>query len=154
MKRVLSIIVSNEHGVLSRVVGLFSGRGYNIDSLTVAPIVNTEFSRINISTSEDNATFEQITKQLHKLIPVYKVLEDCEFVERECALIKISANENLSGLDTLLKSYGGNIAHSNDEFITICVNDTNERISNFIKTMKRFNPIDIARSGVLLMEIK
>ncbi|WP_267524848.1 acetolactate synthase small subunit [Campylobacter sp. MG1] len=154
MKRALSIIVSNEHGVLSRVVGLFSGRGYNIDSLTVAPTMNNEFSRINITTSGDDAAFEQITKQLHKLIPTYKVLEGCEFVERECALVRIGINENLAGLDSLLKSFNGSIAHSNDETITICVNDTSDRIDNFLKTMKKFNPIDYARSGSLLMEVK
>ena len=153
MRRALSVIVANEHGVLSRVVGLFSGRGYNIDSLTVAPIANSEFSRISIITSGDEAVFEQITKQLHKLISTYKVSENCDFVERECALVKISLKEDLSGLDILLKGYGGSIAHSNGDSITICVSDTSDRIDNFLKTIKKYNPIDYARSGALLMEI-
>ncbi|MBZ7985874.1 acetolactate synthase small subunit [Campylobacter sp. Cr9] len=152
MKRALSVIVENQHGVLSRVVGLFSGRGYNIDSLTVAPIAGTEFSRISIITSGDEAVFEQITKQLHKLISTYKVFENCEFVERECALVKISIDQNLAGLDSLLKGYNGTIAHSNDEYITLCVNDTGDRIDNFLKTIKKYNPKDCARSGVVLME--
>lgn len=153
MRRALSVIVANEHGVLSRVVGLFSGRGYNIDSLTVAPIADSEFSRINIITSGDEAIFEQITKQLHKLISTYKVSEGCEFVERECALVKISLKENLAGLDSIIKGYNGSIAHSNAEVITICVDDTSDRIDNFLKTIKKYNPIECARSGALLMEV-
>ncbi|MIJ59281.1 acetolactate synthase small subunit, partial [Salmonella enterica subsp. enterica] len=98
MRRVLSVIVLNEHGVLSRIVGLFSGRGYNIDSLTVAPLENKEFSRINIVTSGNERTFEQIVKQLHKLIPTYKVIESEEFIDKEMALVKIPLNENLGGL--------------------------------------------------------
>ena len=79
-RRLISVIVLNEHGVLSRIVGLFSGRGYNIDSLTVAPVPNTEFSRVSIVTSGDGKAFEQIVKQLYKLIPIYKVIEEGEFV--------------------------------------------------------------------------
>ena len=75
MRRVISVIVLNEHGVLSRIVGLFSGRGYNIESLTVAPVPNSEFSRINIVTIGDEHTIEQIIKQLHKLISTYKVID-------------------------------------------------------------------------------
>ena len=106
MRRVISAIVLNEHGVLSRIVGLFSGRGYNIDSLTVAPIPESEFSRVTITTSGDARVFEQIVKQLHKLIPTYKVIDDSgEYVEKEMALIKISLNEDFSGLDAILKSY-------------------------------------------------
>ena len=82
-RRLISVIVLNEHGVLSRIVGLFSGRGYNIDSLTVAPVPNTEFSRVSIVTSGDGKAFEQIVKQLYKLIPIYKVIEEGEFVEKE-----------------------------------------------------------------------
>nr|MBP3724108.1 acetolactate synthase small subunit [Campylobacter sp.] len=90
MRRVLSVIVLNEHGVLSRISGLFSGRGYNIDSLTVAPVPESEFSRVTIVTSGDAKVMEQIIKQLHKLIPTYKVIDSGEFVVREMVLIKIS----------------------------------------------------------------
>ena len=97
MRRVISAIVLNEHGVLSRIVGLFSGRGYNIDSLTVAPVPESEFSRVTITTSGDARVFEQIVKQLHKLIPTYKVIDDSgEYVEKEMALIKISLNEDIT----------------------------------------------------------
>ena len=88
MRRVISAIVLNEHGVLSRIVGLFSGRGYNIDSLTVAPIPQSEFSRVTITTSGDARVFEQIVKQLHKLIPTYKLLNTL-FNKDRCSLIFI-----------------------------------------------------------------
>ncbi|KAA6226873.1 acetolactate synthase small subunit [Campylobacter sp. LR196d] len=154
MRRILSVIVLNEHGVLSRIVGLFSGRGYNIDSLTVAPIVSSEFSRVNIVTSGNEKVFEQIVKQLHKLIPTYKVIESGEFIEKEMALVKIPLNENLGGLDAVLKAYNGTIANSNGNFLFLMVADDANRIDNFIKTIKKYNPSDIVRSGSVLMEIK
>ena len=103
IRRVISVIVLNEHGVLSRIAGLFAGRGYNIDSLTVAPIPESEFSRLSIVTSGDERVLEQIVKQLHKLIPTYKVIESGEFVEKEMALVKIPLNESFAGLDAILK---------------------------------------------------
>ncbi|EAK7119346.1 acetolactate synthase small subunit [Campylobacter jejuni] len=154
MRRVLSVIVLNEYGVLSRIVGLFSGRGYNIDSLTVAPLENKEFSRINIVTSGNERTFEQIVKQLHKLIPTYKVIESEEFIDKEMALVKIPLNENLGGLDAVLKAYNGTIANSNENFLFLMVADDANRIDNFLKTIKKYNPSDIVRSGSVLMEIK
>lgn len=154
MRKVLSVIVLNEHGVLSRIVGLFSGRGYNIDSLTVAPLENKEFSRINIVTSRNERTFEQIVKQLHKLIPTYKVIESEKFIDKEMALVKIPLNENLGGLDAVLKAYNGTIANSNENFLFLMVADDANRIDNFLKTIKKYNPSDIVRSGSVLMEIK
>ena len=102
IRRVISVVVTDEHGVLSRISGLFAGRGYNIDSLTVAPIPNTGLSRLSIVTSGDERVIEQITKQLHKLIPVYKVIDDAKFVEKEMVLVKIALGENLAGLDAVL----------------------------------------------------
>ncbi|PCM57174.1 acetolactate synthase small subunit, partial [Campylobacter sp. BCW_8712] len=128
--------------------------GYNIDSLTVAPLENKEFSRINIVTSGNERTFEQIVKQLHKLIPTYKVIESEEFIDKEMALVKIPLNENLGGLDAVLKAYNGTIANSNENFLFLMVADDANRIDNFLKTIKKYNPSDIVRSGSVLMEIK
>ena len=137
MRRVISAIVLNEHGVLSRIVGLFSGRGYNIDSLTVAPVPESEFSRVTITTSGDARVFEQIVKQLHKLIPTYKVIDDSgEYVEKEMALIKISLNEDFSGLDAILKSYNAIVANANEQYIIVMGCDNSARIDCFIKVMK------------------
>ncbi|AJC94112.1 acetolactate synthase small subunit [Campylobacter volucris] len=153
-RRVISVIVLNEHGVLSRVVGLFSGRGYNIESLTVAPLEDKEFSRINIVTLGDERVFEQIIKQLHKLIPTYKVIDSSDFIEKETALVKIALNENFAGLDAILKAYNGKVVYSDSESIIAVATDDALRIDNFIKTMKKYNPINIVRSGSILMEVR
>ncbi|HEC1781561.1 TPA: acetolactate synthase small subunit [Campylobacter lari] len=153
-RRVISVVVLNEHGVLSRVVGLFSGRGYNIESLTVAPLDDKEFSRINIVTLGDEKVFEQIIKQLHKLIPTYKVIDSSDFIEKETALVKIALNENFAGLDAILKAYNGSVTYSDDEFIIAMASDNAKNIDNFLKTMKKYNPISVVRSGSILMEVK
>ncbi len=100
-RRVISVIVLNEASVLSRIVGLFSGRGYNIESLTVAPIPDSKYSRITIVTAGSVRVIEQITKQLHKLIPVLKVYEHADLVEKEMAMVKIPLNESLSDIEAL-----------------------------------------------------
>lgn len=153
MRRVLSVIVLNEHGVLSRIVGLFSGRGYNIDSLTVAPVPGSEFSRINIVTSGDEHTIEQIIKQLHKLISTYKVIDTGEFVEREMVMIKVAISEDFSGLDAILKSANGSVTHADEDHIIIMACDEASRIDNFVKVMKKYNPSQIVRSGSVMMEL-
>ncbi|MBF7069151.1 acetolactate synthase small subunit [Campylobacter volucris] len=153
-RKVISVIVLNEHGVLSRVVGLFSGRGYNIESLTVAPLEDKEFSRINIVTLGDERVFEQIIKQLHKLIPTYKVIDSSDFIEKETALVKIALNENFAGLDAILKAYNGKVVYSDSESIIAVATDDALKIDNFIKTMKKYNPISIVRSGSILMEVR
>ncbi len=152
-RRVISVIVLNEHGVLSRISGLFAGRGYNIDSLTVAPVPNTNLSRLTIVTSGNARVLEQIVKQLHKLIPTYKVIESGEFVEKEMALIKIPLSENFDGIDAMLKAYNGTIANSGEDFIVIMVADDAARVSNFLKAVKKYNPIEIVRGGSVAMDI-
>jgi len=95
MQHTISVIVENEFGVLARVSGLFSGRGFNIDSLSVAPTSDESLSRITIVTRGDDAILEQITKQLNKLVDVIKVLDfsDGSAIEREMALIKVTAED-------------------------------------------------------------
>jgi len=95
MRHTISVLVENEFGVLSRVVGLFSGRGFNIESLSVAPTLDASISRITIVTSGDDQILEQITKQLNKLIDTIKVIDftDQSFVDRELALVKVTAEE-------------------------------------------------------------
>ncbi len=152
-RRVISVIVLNEHGVLSRISGLFAGRGYNIDSLTVAPIPNTNLSRLTIVTSGNAKVLEQIVKQLHKLIPTYKVIESGEFVEKEMALVKIPLSEKFDGLDAMLKAYNGTIASSGEDFIVAMVADDPSRVSNFIKAIKKYNPTEIVRGGSVALDV-
>ena len=83
IRQVISVVVLNEHNVLSRIVGLFSSRGYNIDSLTVAPMAESQYSRMTIVTTGDKRVIDQIVKQLNKLIPVLKVNEHKNVIEKD-----------------------------------------------------------------------
>ena len=152
IRKVISVIVVNEDGVLSRISGLFAGRGYNIESLTVAPIPDTEYSRFTIVTNGSPRVLEQITKQLHKLIPTYKVIETQDVVEKEMALVKIPLDGNLSGLDAILKGYNGIVANATDDSLILMAVDDADRICNFIKIIKKFGPTEIVRGGSVSME--
>ena len=152
-RRVISVIVMNEASVLSRIVGLFSGRGYNIDSLTVAPIPESKYSRITIVTQGSVRVIEQILKQLHKLIPVLKVYEHEDLVEKEMALVKFPVSECLSDIAALCEAYNGQIVNVGEDVIIVNVADEPHRVNNFLKAIKRFHPKEIVRSGVVAMEM-
>ena len=151
-RKVISVITLSDDGVLSRISGLFAGRGYSIESLTVAPIPDTEFSRFTIVTQGSERVIEQIVKQLHKLIPTYKVIEKCDFVEKEMALVKLPLNNDFNGLDAILKAYNGTVANASKDFIIVMVADDSSRVGHFIEAMSKYSPIDIVRSGSVAME--
>jgi len=151
-REVLSVVVVNKDSVLSRIVDLFSARGYNIDSLTVAPIPDSEFSRITIVTYGKGRTIDQIVKQLNKLVPVLKVTEHKNMIEKDTVLIKIPLDESLSDIDVLARAYNGSIANVTHEAIVVSATDESHRIVNFINIMNKYNPIEIIRSGVVVME--
>ena len=151
-REVLSVIVVNKDSVLSRIVDLFSARGYNIDSLTVAPVPNTEYSRITIITIGRSRVIDQIVKQLNKLIPVLKVIEHTNVIEKDTVLIKIPLDQNLSDVDVLARAYNGAIQNVTEDAIVISATDEPHRIENLIKVIEKYNPIEIVRSGVVAME--
>ena len=151
-RQVISVIVLNEHNVLSRIVGLFSARGYNIDSLTVAPIAESQYSRMTIVTTGDKRVIDQIVKQLNKLIPVLKVNEHKNVVEKDTVLMKFSIDNNLSDIDVIARAYHGSIQNVTDEAIIVSATDSSARIMNFIKVMQKFNPLEVVRSGIVAME--
>ncbi|PAF52425.1 acetolactate synthase small subunit [Helicobacter sp. 13S00477-4] len=151
-KRTISVSVVNEHGVLSRISGLFAGRGYNIESLTVAPIPESDLSRVTIVTDGDAKVFEQIIKQLHKLIPVLNVVENDDFLEKEMALVKIPIEEDIASIEVLCRAYNGNVANANEKYIIVTVTDKPYRISSFLKAIKKFNPKEMIRSGTVALE--
>jgi len=151
-RRVVSVIVVNEASVLSRITDLFSGRGYNITSLTVAPIPDSKYSRLTIVTSGSVRVIEQITKQLHKLIPVLRVYEHADMVEKEMALIKFPISENLSDISTLCEAYNGKIVNVGENVIIAMVADEPNRVENFLSAIKRYNPKEIVRSGAVALE--
>jgi acetolactate synthase I/III small subunit len=151
-RRVISVIVLNEASVLSRISGLFSGRGYNIESLTVAPIPESKYSRITIVTAGSIKVMEQITKQLHKLIPVLKVYEHDNLVENEMAMVKLPLSESLSDIEALLHAYHGRIIDVSADAVVTMVADEPNRVSHFLQAIKRFHPKEIVRSGSVALE--
>jgi len=152
VRRVISVLVENESSVLSRISGLFAGRGYNIETLTVAPIPDSNHSHITIATKGDAKTLEQITKQLHKLIPVYKVIEHNEMVEKEMVLIKFPIEQNLADIQVLCNAYNGGIVNVGEEMIIGMVADEPTRVKHFIEASKRYNPMEVVRGGVVAIE--
>ena len=151
-RRVISVIVVNEASVLSRVTDLFSGRGYNITSLTVAPIPESKYSRLTIATSGSVRVMEQITKQLHKLIPVLRVYEHEDMVEKEMAMVKFPITENLSDINAISEAYNGKIVNVGENVVIAMVSDEPKRVDNYLKAIKRYNPKEIVRSGAVALE--
>ncbi len=154
VKKVISVVVQNEAQVLARVSGLFAGRGYNIDSLTVAAIPNSNMSHMTIVTKGSKRVIEQIIKQLHKLIPVYKVIEHESMVEKEMVLVKIPVdkNTNLASIQSLFEAYNGGIVNASKDMVIAMAADESTRISHCIEAIENFNPSEVVRSGVVAME--
>lgn len=152
IRRVISVIVMNESSVLARVTSLFAGRGYNIDSLTVAPIPGSDLSHITIVTKGSSRVIEQIIKQLHKLIPTLKVIEHEEMVEKEMLLVKFPIGENLSDIQALCSAYNGGIVNVGVDMVIIMVADEPVRIRHFIEAAQRYNPCEVVRGGVVAIE--
>ena len=151
-RRVISVIVVNEASVLSRITDLFSARGYNITSLTVAPIPDSKYSRLTIVTSGSIRVVEQITKQLHKLIPVLKVYEHADLVEKEMALVKFSMSENISDITAVCEVYNGKIVNVGNDVIITMVADDPKRVDHYLEAIKKYNPKEIVRSGTVALE--
>ncbi len=152
IRRVISVIVMNESSVLARVTSLFAGRGYNIDSLTVAPIPGSDLSHITIVTKGSSRVIEQIIKQLHKLIPTLKVIEHEEMVEKEMLLVKFPIGENLSDIQALCSAYNGGIVNVGVDMVITMVADEPVRIRHFIEAAQRYNPCEVVRGGVVAIE--
>ena len=146
MKRVVALLMENQPGALSRVVGLFSQRGYNIETLVVAPTTDPTLSRLTMSTEGDEKVVEQITKQLDKLIDVVLVtnLSESEFVERELMLIKFRKD---SFPKNAFKE--SNVVSKNDEVINVQVVGTSSELDSLITEIEGSNPIEVVRSGSL-----
>ncbi len=155
MKHTISVLVENKFGVLSRVAGLFSGRGFNIESLSVAPTLDPSTSRMTIVTRGDDAIIEQITKQLNKLIDVIKVNEftgEEEYVVREIALIKVNAEqENRAEILRMTEVFRGKVVDVSPKTYTIEVTGTENKVNAFVEMVRPLGVIEIARSGKVAM---
>ena len=146
MKRVIALLMENQPGALSRVVGLFSQRGYNIETLVVAPTNDATLSRLTMSTGGDEKVVEQITKQLDKLIDVVMVtnLSESEFVERELMLIKFKKD---SFPENVFEE--SNIVSQDSKVINIQVVGTSSELDKLISDIDASSPLEIVRSGSL-----
>ena len=153
MRRTLSVLLENESGALSRVVGLFSQRAFNIESLTVAPTDDPTLSRMTIVAQGDEGILEQIEKQLHKLIDVFKVsnLSQTEHVEREIMLLKVRATgSSRDELKRMVDIFRGQIVDITPKLYTIQLSGSSEKLNAFIETIKQETSVEeIVRSGVI-----
>ncbi|KLT72447.1 acetolactate synthase [Neisseria arctica] len=150
MRHILSILLENESGAMSRVVGLFSARDYNIDSLSVAATEDKTLSRMTIVTHGDDAVIEQITKQLNKLIEVVKVvdLNESRFVERELMLVKIRAvGKDRDEILRLAEIYRGHIVDVTDKSYTVEVTGTSDKLDAFLETINKSLILETVRTG-------
>ena len=152
MRHVISILMENEPGTLSRIAGLFSARGYNIESLIVAPTEDHTLSRMTLVTSGSDNVVEQITKQLNKLIEVVKLhdLTENRFIEREMMLIKVKAQDNTAReeMKRLADIFRGRIIDVTDTVYTIELTGNSNKIDSFIEALGDKNIIEVVRTGV------
>ncbi|MDC0932098.1 acetolactate synthase small subunit [Methylophilaceae bacterium] len=150
MRHIISLLMENEAGALSRVSGLFSARGYNIESLSVAPTEDQSLSRMTIVTSGSDQIIEQIIKQLNKLIDVVKVLDlhDGDHIERELVLVKVKANKQYRDeVQQLSNSYGGRIIDASENILTIEFTGTSTELDNYLKSLNNSFVVEIVRTG-------
>ena len=150
-KHIVGLLLENESGALSRVAGLFSTRGYNIESLTVAPTDDPTLSRATIVTSGDDRTIEQITKQLNKLVDVVRLVDltEAAHVARELMMIKVRATgvqrEEVKRLSDI---YKGKIIDVTESTFVISITGVSEKLDAFVKSVGDENILEVVRSGV------
>ncbi len=152
MRHTISILLENEAGALSRVSGLFSARGYNIESLTVAPTEDPTMSRMTLVTRGSDEIIEQITKQLNKLVDVIKLMDLTEgaHIEREMLLIKVKAQAAAAReeIKRLADIFRGHIIDVTDTTYTIELTGAGDKLDAFIQAMDGTNILETVRSGV------
>ena len=151
MRHILSILVENEAGALSRISGLFSARGYNIESLTVAPTEDVTMSRMTIVTVGSDDVIEQITKQLNKLVDVVKVVDLSEgrHIERELMLVKVrAAGKDREEVKRMSDIFRGRIVDVSEKSYTIELTGTTEKLDAFLEALDRAAILETVRTGV------
>jgi acetolactate synthase-1/3 small subunit len=154
MRHIISILLENEAGALSRVAGLFSARAYNIESLTVAPTDDPSLSRMTLVTTGTDEIVEQVCKQLNKLIDVVKLVDltDDVHVERGLILIKVKAeNKQRDEVKRLVDIFHGEIIDLTDSTYTLEVTGDSEKINALLKALENFTIVEVVRSGQLAM---
>jgi acetolactate synthase I/III small subunit len=150
MRHIISVLMENESGALSRVAGLFSARGYNIESLTVAPTEDPTLSRMTLVTRGSDRIIEQITKQLNKLVDVVKLIDLAEddHIERELMMVKVRAEgDTRFEAQRLCEIFRGNIIDVTPASFVIEVTGASDKLDAFIKALDRESIIEVVRSG-------
>jgi acetolactate synthase I/III small subunit len=150
VRHIISILVENEAGALSRISGLFSARGYNIETLTVAPTEDASMSRMTIVTTGSEDVIEQITKQLNKLIEVVKVIDlsEAEHIERELMLIKVRAGQKeREDMKRMADIFRGRIIDVSDNTYTIELTGDTRKLDAFIQALDQGSIIETVRTG-------
>jgi len=151
MRHIISILLENESGALSRVSGLFSARGYNIETLTVAPTEDSSLSRLTIVTSGSDEVIEQITKQLNKLIDVIKVvdLSEAAHIERELMLIKVRASgKDREEIKRMADIFRGRIIDVTETTYVIELTGSGSKLDSFIDAIDKDMILETVRTGV------
>ncbi len=149
-RHLISILMENEAGALSRVANLFSARGYNIESLTVAPTDDPTLSRLTLVTCGNEQIIEQIVKQLNKLIDVVKLIDlsETDAIERELMLIKTRAlGEQRAEMKRLADIFGGHILDVTDSTYTIELTGNGSKLDNFLQAVEKDAILEVVRSG-------
>jgi acetolactate synthase I/III small subunit len=157
MRHTISVLVENKFGVLTRVAGMFSGRGYNIDTLNVGPTNNPEISRMTIVTRGDDATLEQIVKQLNKLVDVLEVLDfrEHEYIDRELVLIKVKVDgRTRAEVMQITDIFRAKIVDVQPENLTIEVTGSEGKIEKFLDLMTTFGIVELTRTGKVALPRK
>lgn len=157
MRHTISVLVENKFGALTRIAGLFSGRGFNIDSLNVAPTQDPSKSHMTIVTVGDDSTVDQIVKQLNKLVDVLEVRDfrDGEYIDRELVLIKVqTGRENRAEVAQLAELFRAKIVDVQPANVTIELTGGESKIEKFLGLMKDFGVIDLTRTGKVALPRK
>lgn len=154
MKHTIFVLVENKFGVLSRVAGLFSGRGYNIESISVGQTIDPQISTMVIVTTGDEWILEQIIKQLNKLIDVIKVVDltEIDHVERQMILIKVAPKqEHKAEVLRIVEIFRGRVLDSSPNTYTIEITGDDKKIDAFIELMKPMSIKEFVRSGKIAL---
>jgi len=154
MRHTISILVENKFGVLTRVAGMFSGRGFNIDTLNVGPTLDASASRMTIVVRGDDKVLEQVTKQLEKLVDVIDVQDfrDEEYVDRELVLLRVNAtSKTRAEVMQICDIFRAKIIDVQAEKLAIEVTGTENKISKFLSLMETFGISDLTRTGKIAL---
>ena len=157
MRHTISILVENKFGVLTRIAGLFSGRGYNIDTLNVAPTHEDNTSRMTIVTHGDDSTLEQIVKQLKKLVDVIEVQDfhESEYVDRELLLVKVNVeSKSRAEVMQITDIFRAKIVDVQPKSLTVEITGDESKNTKFLTLMKTFGIVELTRTGKVAMSRK